>query len=69
MADKSTTPISIPELSVAPDNPSSGYQKIYAKSDGKLYVRTSAGTETELTNVAGSGITEAKVLMISSLRI
>lgn len=54
MADKSTTPISIPELSVAPDNPSSGYQKIYAKSDGKLYVRTSAGVETELTNASGT---------------
>lgn len=69
MADKSTTPISIPELSSAPANPESGYQKIYAKSDGKLYVKTSAGTETDLTNVTGSGITEAKALMISSLRL
>lgn len=55
MSDKLTTPLSIPELAASPSNPSSGYQKIYAKSDGKLYVRTSAGTETELTNVAGSG--------------
>lgn len=52
MADKLTTPLSIPELAASPSNPSSGYQKIYAKSDGKLYVRTSAGTETELTNAA-----------------
>lgn len=55
MADKLTTPLSVPELASSPSNPSSGYQKIYAKSDGKLYVRTSAGTETELTNAAGSG--------------
>ena len=69
MADKLSTPISIPELSSSPSNPASGYQKIYAKTDGKLYVRDSSGTETELTNVSGSGISEAKSLMISSLRI
>jgi hypothetical protein len=69
MADKLTTPLTLPELGSAPSNPPSGYQKIYAKSDNKLYVKTSAGTETELTNVAGSGISEAKALMISSLKI
>lgn len=56
MSDKLTTPISIPELSSSPSNPGSGYQKIYAKTDGKLYVRNSSGTETQLTNVAGGGV-------------
>lgn len=72
MADKITTPLTIVELSSTPTNPSSGYQKIYAKTDGKLYVKTSSGVETELTNVAGGGgggITEAKAMLISTLRI
>ena len=56
MFDKLTTPISLPELSSSPSNPGSGYQKIYAKTDGKLYVRNASGTETQLTNVAGGGI-------------
>jgi len=31
-----------------PSNPSSGYNKLYFKSDEKLYKLTSAGTETEV---------------------
>jgi hypothetical protein len=31
-----------------PSNPSSGYNKIYFKSDNKIYKLTSAGTETEV---------------------
>ena len=54
--DKIYNPLSVPELSSPPSAPSSGYQKIYAKTDGKLYVKDSSDTETELTNVAGSGI-------------
>jgi len=56
MADTISSAIKIPELSSAPSNPPSGYQAIYAKTDNKLYMRTSAGTEIELSNVAGSGI-------------
>lgn len=66
MSDRLLTPISLPELSSAPSNPDAGYQKIYAKTDGKLYMRTSAGTETELTNVAGSGIGTLNTLTAST---
>jgi len=69
MADTISSAIKIPELSSAPSDPPSGYQAIYAKTDNKLYVRTAAGVEIELTNVAGGGLSEAKALMISSLRI
>jgi microcystin-dependent protein len=53
--DKIYNPLSVPELSSSPSAPSSGYQKIYAKTDGKLYVKDSSDTETELTNVLGGG--------------
>lgn len=56
MADTISSAIKIPELSSSPSNPLAGYQAIYAKTDNKLYMRTSGGVETELTNVAGSGI-------------
>ena len=69
MADTISNALKIPVLSSAASNPPSGYQAIYAKTDNKLYVRTASGVEIELTNVAGSGISEAKALMISSLRI
>ena len=69
MADTISSALKIPELSSAPSDPPSGYQAIYAKTDNKLYMRTAAGVEIELSNIAGSGITEAKALMISSLRI
>ena len=69
MADTINNALKVPELSSAPSNPPSGYQSIYAKTDNKLYVKTSGGVETELTNIAESGISEAKVLMILSLRI
>jgi hypothetical protein len=29
----------------SPSNPASGYYKLFVKSDGKLYIRNSAGTE------------------------
>jgi len=69
MADTISSALKIPELSSAPSDPPSGYQAIYAKTDNKLYMRTAAGVEIEISNIAGSGITEAKALMISSLRI
>ena len=69
MADTISSAIKIPELSSAPSDPPSGYQAIYAKTDNKLYMRTAAGVEVELSNVSSSGVSEAKALMISSLRI
>lgn len=49
MADKHSQPLSLPALSGTPANADSGYMKIYAKSDGKLYGLDSAGVEYNLT--------------------
>jgi hypothetical protein len=48
--------ITIAEQAVAPATPASGFGHIYPKPDGKLYYKNSSGVETELTNVAGVGI-------------
>lgn len=39
----------------APDTPASGYGKLYAKTDGKVYFKNDAGTETDLTASGGAG--------------
>ena len=49
MADKTLTPIDLPELSSAPASPASGFHRFYAKTDGKAYSKSSAGTEYDLT--------------------
>lgn len=49
MADKSLTPIDLPELSSAPASPASGFHRFYAKTDGKAYSKSSGGTEYDLT--------------------
>lgn len=49
MADKSNTPIDLPELSSAPASPGSGYHRFYAKTDGKPYSKNSAGVEVALS--------------------
>jgi len=51
MADKLLNPLDIVELSASPGSPGSGFQRIYAKTDGKFYVKTSGGVETELTQI------------------
>lgn len=43
--------------SAAPSTPSAGLGFIYEKTDGKLYFKNDAGTETELTNVGAGGTT------------
>lgn len=50
MADKLQNPLDIVELSASPGSPGSGYQRIYAKTDGKFYIKTSGGVETLLNN-------------------
>lgn len=70
--DKFLKPVEIAEFASTPGTPASGYQKIYAKSDGKFYALNSAGVETEITNAAGGGgggLTSAQTLAIASLRI
>jgi hypothetical protein len=62
MADTFTNAIDIPELSSTPTNPPSGYRRLYSKTDGKAYQLTSAGVETELTNVAASVLASSAIL-------
>lgn len=38
----------------APATPASGYVRVYAKTDGKIYIKDDAGTETDLTGGSGS---------------
>lgn len=43
------------EQSVSPATPPSGFGVVYAKTDGKLYFKNDAGTETDLTATGGGG--------------
>ena len=43
------------EESSTPTNPSSGYKKVYPKTDGKLYTLDSAGDEVEVGSGGGGG--------------
>ena len=51
----------------APSTPPTGYVAVYAKADGKLYIKDDAGLETDLTATGpgGGGITEAQAKAIS----
>lgn len=64
MADKLQNPLDIVELSASPGSPGSGYQRIYAKTDGKFYVKTSGGVEVELTQykVPTFGVSDSSVI-------
>jgi hypothetical protein len=54
------------EHSSAPATPASGTVALYAKSDGKLYIKDDAGTETDLTDVgSGGAITGADMYAVS----
>lgn len=46
--------VTVPEIA-APSTPASGKVTVYAKSDGKLYIKDDAGTETDLTSGGGGG--------------
>jgi hypothetical protein len=46
--------VTVPEIA-APSTPASGKIAVYAKTDGKLYIKDDAGTETDLAG-SGSGI-------------
>lgn len=50
--------------SAAPSTPASGYVSIYPKTDGKLYLKDDAGTETDLT--AGSTLDSLSDVVITS---
>lgn len=43
------------EQASSPSTPASGYGIVYAKTDGKLYFKNDAGTETDLTATGGGG--------------
>ncbi len=50
------TPIEFQEMA-SPATPSSGSLVVYAKTDGKVYAKNDAGTESDLTAGAGGGET------------
>lgn len=50
--------------SSAPSTPASGYASVYVKTDGKLYLKDDAGTETDLT--AGSTLDSLSDVVITS---
>lgn len=41
---------SYPQLSSSPVTPPAGYSSIYARTDGKWYIKNPDGTESEITN-------------------
>lgn len=45
--------LTVPEMA-APSTPAAGKVSVYAKSDGKLYIKDDAGTETDLTADGGA---------------
>lgn len=51
LSDIDTDSLQLAEVADAPGTPDSGFGKLYVKSDGKLYFKNDAGTETEVTNV------------------
>ena len=46
--------VEFPEVA-APSTPASGFLRAYAKTDGKLYQKNDAGTETDLSSAGGGG--------------
>lgn len=57
--------LEVSEMS-APDTPASGYGRIYTKSDGALYHKNDAGTETSLTDGATAAATSAAAAATSA---
>lgn len=56
MADRFLNAIEVAELAATPSTPSSGYRKVYPKSDGKFYTLDSSGNEVLLiSNEFGIG--------------
>jgi len=49
--------LTVPEVA-APSTPASGNVVIYAKTDGKLYIKDDTGAETDLTSGGGGGASE-----------
>ena len=56
-----SSPLTLKEIS-APSNPSSGFRRLYLKSDGLLYLKNSGGTETPVdsTDVVAKSLIDAK---------
>jgi hypothetical protein len=68
--DGEGNPLRIPFLEVteasAPATPDSGYGRLYAKTDGDLYYKDDAGTESNLTEGAQSAATSAAAAAASA---
>lgn len=58
--------IILAENASAPATPSTNYSIIYPKADGLWYGKDDAGTETQLSNAAGGGMTALRVYTASA---
>lgn len=65
MSDTYYNPLDLAELTATPANPPAGFRRVYSKSDGKLYQKTSGGVETQLDNVAGGSSAYAVTTVIT----
>lgn len=68
--DGEGNPIRVPFVELteasAPDTPSSGYGRIYTKTDGYLYHKNDAGTETDITSAASLAAASASAASTSA---
>jgi predicted small integral membrane protein len=53
MARSVVTPLDLAEVPTPGSNPVAGVLRLYAKSDDKLYILTSGGTETQVGSGTG----------------
>lgn len=60
--------VEIPEIA-APATPSSGFVRLYAKTDGKAYQKDDAGTETDLSQSGGGSSASDTVLSSGRLTL
>lgn len=66
MSDKLTTRLAVPELASV-GTPSSGFQYFYAKPDGYMYAKNSAGIETKIKSYSMQDIYD-NTLVVSSAK-
>ena len=62
MAQEIQVPQDFALLSSNPGSPPAGYIRLFMKTDGKVYIKDSSGTVTELAAAAGGGLSQAQVL-------
>lgn len=62
MAQEIQVPQDFALLPSNPASPPAGYIRFFMKTDGKVYIKDSSGTVTELAAASGGGLSQAQVL-------